>query len=516
MAPPRSCTSCAAMAEMVGTTLEDFAWEERAAARPAVDLADYAGEASEKFRRVWKGNSWLRRPLESDGFCGRNGDGSASTRAWHFAYRAGRCGIDQADAARALLKYYSRPGQKGPEKAIRTMAQTLRAWQQGREEAEAQAETTPGNGLGAAQTETPSLEEEAETTPRADDEDHGGVGAPGEEGQRTTIAPFHCLPAPDFLSTDFGTSENLVPGIGLRTGGAAELSGQGGDGKSMMFLAIASAWAEGLPPFGCHRLRPARPLRIVVGFIEDDPSVVQERLKIQLGGKAPSANLILFTRAEPLHLAGLKGKPDPAALARLQATLAAHRPVDLLALDPMAYLHDAEENSSSEMLRWLRPFRECARAAGAATWLVHHAGWEAGRGRGSTAIRAWADLELALERREARGREVIILSLAKANFAAHWPEPIVLRFDPTTFNFEMTDEATGLCPPESLVAWIQASFGGEWEGAFQEFDRKATEHFGCSERTIRESLHNAAARRLLEKSGRGKTAKIQVLGGDAA
>jgi hypothetical protein len=304
-----------------------------------------------------------------------------------------------------------------------------------------------------------------------------------------------------------------VPGVGLRAGGAAIFSGKGGEGKSLLSLGAFLAWAEGLAPFGCPALKPERPLRILAFYLEDDPVAVQDRLRHLLGGRwrAAPENLMLFGRQEEVRLAGSGGHPDESALRRLQATLEAHGPVDVCALDPLAYVHDADENQAGEMLRWLRPLRECVRATGAATWLTHHTGWEGDRGRGTSGLQAWADLELNIKRVGARrGREVTRLSLVKCNFAPRWPAPVDLAFDARTLGFRLADEAGTLCPSDDLAAWVRRDLAGGRQGKLTDFYAAVAEHFGCGRRTAETAVKRAFESGLLAHEGRGPSARVWV------
>ncbi len=324
--------------------------------------------------------------------------------------------------------------------------------------------------------------------------------------------PFSCLPAPIFLDLDFKGSDLLVPGIGLRAGGAAILSGKGGDGKSLLSLGVFLAWANGQAPFGCALLKPERPLRILALYLEDDPVIVQDRLRHLLRGRKQGApeNLILFARDEEVCLAGPGGRPNLDTLGRVRATLEGYDPVDVCALDPLAYAHDADENAAGEMIRWLRLLRECVRATGAATWLTHHTGHDGDRSRGTSALPAWSDLELNIKRVAGRGREVTRLSLVKCNFAPRWPMPIELTFDPRRLSFRLADEAGTLCPPDNLAAWVRADLAGHWQGKLTDFYSRVAQHFGCGRRTAETAVKVAFESGLLVREGRGRTARVWV------
>lgn len=276
------------MSETAGAILGDFDWEERATTRPPVAVEDYAGEKSEKFFKTWRHNAWLREPIESEAFRGRNGDESASTRAWNFAYRCGRCGVDQADTARALLTFYEhQQGADGVLKARRTMAATLRSWVQGHEEAEAQAEAMPGNGHGAAQAEAPVPEDETDTAPRAEDEGPregqampaaGPVPAqtPPPEAPDLTIGADAFLAAPPPLTWDVESVR--VQGDHGWTGGAPKSM------KGLISLEEARAQATGTLFLNKFSTRRAR---VLYASEEDRRERLHRRYHAMLAGRVP-------------------------------------------------------------------------------------------------------------------------------------------------------------------------------------------------------------------------------------
>jgi RecA-family ATPase len=239
--------------------------------------------------------------------------------------------------------------------------------------------------------------------------------------------------------------------------------------------------------------------------VEDAPGIVQERLRKILGSMPVPRGLLLYTRKEPLRFAGAHGKPYEPAFARLQATLKKHAPVDIAILDPLVYLHEAEENSSSEMARWLVPLRDTCRAAGTAPFIVHHAGWvpdgEDARSRGTTAIRAWSDLELGLRAQTKNGRSLHRLNLVKTNFAPRWKKPLSLALNEATLRFEPVDEAEVLCAPDELAAWLRDEHGGTWPGKRSDLYEAICRYFGCEERTAREAVKRAKDERLIIDQG---------------
>jgi hypothetical protein len=346
----------------------------------------------------------------------------------------------------------------------------------------------------------------------AGDAPHGeaGTGKPTKK-PAPAVLPFDVVPGPEYMRASFAGADRLVPGIGLTAGGVGVLSGAGGDGKSVEAINLALGWtgdATMLP----EALRPTRPLRMMLFMVEDAPGMVQERLRLMLGTAPAPSNLLLFTRQEPMQFGGSKGRPLLKALDRLAVTLARHAPVDVVGFDPLVYLHQAEENSASEMMKWLTPFREVCRHAGAALFIVHHAGWapdgEDARGRGSTAIRAWSDCELSLRAQTKGGKVLHRLNLVKCNFAPRWKETLTLELDPDTLRFAVVDEADTLCATDALVAWLTEEHDGEWAGKRADLYQAMCERFGCSKGTAEKAIARAKkAKRLTDE---GKRTPLRV------
>jgi hypothetical protein len=175
-------------------------------------------------------------------------------------------------------------------------------------------------------------------------------------------------------------------------------------------------------------------------------------------------------------------------------------------------LHESEENSVSEMARWLRPLREACRQEGVAILIVHHAGWapdgEDVRGRGSTAIRAWSDLELSLRARTHEGRTVYRVNLVKSNFAPRWKQAITLELDEESLLFRPVDEAGTLCPPDALVTWLEEDHNGVWAGPRADLYMAIEKKFGCSERTAKAAVATAKAKGRLKDHGQRKPLEV--------
>jgi hypothetical protein len=391
------------------------------------------------------------------------------------------------------------------EKARKTVADVVELERQKRAERDA---APPYDDHGYEET---IVEGDAEAEPAGDPSP--GDAPTGKATKKTAgaVLPFEVLPGPEYMRTSFVGATRLVPGIGLTECGVGVFSGAGGDGKSVLACNVVLGWtgdAMALP----EMLRPVRPLRVITFMVEDSPGMVQERLRMMLGTERAPANLFLFTRKEPMAFGGSKGRPLTKALDRLAVTLERHKPVDVVTFDPLVYLHQAEENSASEMMKWLTPFREVCRQAGAALLIVHHAGWapdgEDARGRGSTAIRAWADCELSLRAQTKGGKVLHRLNLVKCNFAPRWKEALTLELDPETLRFAVVDEADVLCSTSALVAWMMEDLNGTWTEKRLDFYAAICAQFHCSDKTARLATASAIREKKLRDCGRGKPLEV--------
>ncbi len=484
------------------TAFADFTWTKEDEGRPDVLLSAVPADLSDHGSHVLKCNARLRGVWEesADGFP------SDSERAYSIAWHAGRCGLSKEDTAWLLGEFYTRPGKKKLHRS--KLEKTLRAWSKGREEA-----STEDPGVQTIVEPGPDVEpppNREEPGPETDGTGEAGQRTAGTKGKKSApeiVAPFRVLPGPEFLRATFAGATRLVPGIGLTETGVGLLTGAGGDGKSILGQSLMLGWAGADVPLP-DLLQPARSLRQLWFFVEDPPGITQERLTKILGGAPIPERLLLFTREEPMQFSGAKGRPNDRTLERLGATLKTHGPIDVVGFDPLVYLHQAEENSSSEMMRWLVPFREVCRQAGAALFIIHHAGWapdgEDARGRGSTAIRAWADCEVSLRAHTRNRRTLHRLNLVKTNFASRWKDPLTLDLDPNTLRFRVVDEAGTLCPPDVLVAWLEEDHGGVWDGPRADLYAAIAKHFGCSERTAKAAVATAKKAGRLKDHGQRK------------
>ena len=177
----------------------------------------------------------------------------------------------------------------------------------------------------------------------------------------------------------------IAPGYLMR-GAVTVLSGPGSAGKSSLIVGWTIALALGRR---WHRFSPGTPARAFNYNTEDDRAEQQRRM---------SATLRQFD-ASPRDLAGKVIRIGPngtgtllrrdpvsgrltftAAMRALEEMIGAQSP-DVLILDPLVELHDAEENDNTALRAVMAKFRNLAIQHNLAVVLVHHAR----KGSGSSA-----------------------------------------------------------------------------------------------------------------------------------
>ena len=202
--------------------------------------------------------------------------------------------------------------------------------------------------------------------------------------------------------------------------------------KSWIGLDLAVSVASATPCLGHFQVRRAGPS--LVYLAEDRADVVRDRIEA-----IAKARGLLFGSLDVLVITTPALRLDLAEhCARLEATLAAHRP-RLLLLDPFVRLHRADENSAQEVAAILASLRELQRKHHLAITVVHHTRKSGGARqpgqtlRGSGDFHAWADsalylthqkagLRLSIEHRAAPAPEPIYVSLADRP-----PHPVVSK-----------------------------------------------------------------------------------------
>lgn len=208
------------------------------------------------------------------------------------------------------------------------------------------------------------------------------AAAPDEEtdGRQSDLggsaAPIW-IDADGWSEQDIAPRAWIAPGYLIR-GAVTVLSGPGSAGKSSIAVAWSIALALARP---WHRFKPTGAMRVFNYNTEDDGTEQRRRM---------SAALRQFD-AFPADLAGQVVRIGPngtgtllrrdpisgrlaftAAMRALETLISEQRP-DVLILDPLVELHDAEENDNTALRAIMAKFRSLAIEYKLALVLIHHA-----------------------------------------------------------------------------------------------------------------------------------------------
>lgn len=339
---------------------------------------------------------------------------------------------------------------------------------------------------------------------------NGGSGGHSETGG-AALQPLSVLSAADFLTRDFPATDNILAGGNLTVGGKNLIAGPGGIGKSLIDITLGLCMTARRPVFG--EFAVMAPQRVGLFLCEDPAGVTQDRLRRQLQGlglSEPPAGLFVFPRDERLIFGGRHGTPQE-TINRLIETVRRYA-LTVVIFDPLVSIHEADENSNTEMARWLVPLGDALQREGCAIVVSHHTTWGQDgepHSRGASAIQNWADTVWLLRRIETGGREGVKLSVAKINFGPRW-EPLILTLDPETLLFSAQGEQSALCPVPALLEYLRDEHGSEFRGKKDELYNLVQAHFGAGRRTVREAFRAALSHQppLLEDLGRGGGFKV--------
>jgi hypothetical protein len=168
----------------------------------------------------------------------------------------------------------------------------------------------------------------------------------------------------------------IVPSYFMR-GSVSVLSGQGAGGKSSLVVAWTIALATGRPING---FEPYAPTRVINYNTEDDQDEQRRRYSAALTAQGVASAEIAgrVIRCGP-HNIGTLFERDPAS-GRITPTAALQQLEDMchetgaevLICDPLAELHNAEENDNTAMRAVIAAFRSMAQRLGIAVLILHH------------------------------------------------------------------------------------------------------------------------------------------------
>ena len=182
--------------------------------------------------------------------------------------------------------------------------------------------------------------------------------------------------------------EYVVDGI-LPLGSLTLLAAREKAGKSLLAVDLCCSVAAG-EPFLDRGVAPGPTLLVPA---EDHVREVRDRIRERLAGRDEPPVLVLPVNGFTDDRIRLE---DPASLQGL-FNLLVQEEIAVAVLDPMRELHHQREDSSDDMGPLLAPLRQMAHQTNAAIVLIHHMSRQ-GHARGSTAIKAAVDQELAFHR----------------------------------------------------------------------------------------------------------------------
>ena len=200
----------------------------------------------------------------------------------------------------------------------------------------------------------------------------------------------------------------LVPGIALR-GAVTLLSGQGAGGKSSFIVGLTTCMGAGVA-YG--KIVPVKALRPANYNVEDDRDEQRRRYAAFLGatGHIDRAAIRNVIRIGPEGVGTLfQRDPDTGIVTPTKAmealkTLVVEQQIDCVIVDPLAELHNAEENDNTAMRSILAAFRGFAKETSAGVIVLHHdrkgvgVAGDVDRMRGASALQGAARIVLTLTR----------------------------------------------------------------------------------------------------------------------
>jgi len=265
----------------------------------------------------------------------------------------------------------------------------------------------------------------------------------------------------------------LVPGVALR-GSVTLLSGQGAGGKSSYVVGLTLSMAAGIQ-YG--KATPISPLRGINYNTEDDKDEQRRRYTAFVGasGAIPKEALKSVIRVGPEGV-GTLFQRDPTtgdvtptdALDDLKAMIVEQR-ADYVIVDPLAELHNAEENDNTAMRAILAAFRQLAKELDIAVVILHHdrkgvgVAGDVDRMRGASALQGAARIVLTLTRmteEEAQALGIppaekasfIRIDNAKANYTPLGEAAWYQLTSQTIPNGEQVAAALPWTPPDRIAA----------------------------------------------------------------
>jgi hypothetical protein len=230
----------------------------------------------------------------------------------------------------------------------------------------------------------------------------------------TTVEEILNYPEPEFL----------VNGL-IEKNSLNILSAESGIGKTLLAFALAKSLVTGEKFLGKFEIKK----KCKVLIVDEENSKPHLRERIEKMGFTKDMQVCF------LHFQGIK-LDDLTMYSSLMAIIDSLKP-DFIIFDALIRLHDRDENSNSEMSKVMSKLREIVGKTDATVLVIHHdkkssEGSAKLKARGASDIIGAVDCHLSLEK---KNDDTLILSPGKTR--SNTFEPIVLKFNPDSFNFEM-------------------------------------------------------------------------------
>ena len=237
---------------------------------------------------------------------------------------------------------------------------------------------------------------------------------------------------------DIPDTEFVIQDI-VADGAAVLLSGREKSGKGYLLIDIAASIATGQPCFGKAVLKEGP---VLYCSLEESPRTLRQRFRRRLSGQLDAPVDILpldgFTeeRFQLENFAHLRAFTD----------LLTAKNYVLVIIDTLREAHSGRENDSDEMAPLVRRIRDIAHGLGVTIMVSHHMNKAYGSSRGSIAILASFDDELAFTRSEDRTETVICGELrAEGRNLPKYVTSVV--FDAETGRWQASDELETVADP---------------------------------------------------------------------
>lgn len=260
----------------------------------------------------------------------------------------------------------------------------------------------------------------------------------GVVSDETNTGYYHPISIAELDAMDIPDTEFIIQDI-IADGAAVLLSGREKSGKGHLLIDAAVSVATGQPCFGKAVLKEGP---VLYCSLEESPRTLRQRFRRRLDGRVDAPVDILpldgFTeeRFQLENVAHLK------AFTELLTT----KGYILVIIDTLREAHSGRENDSDEMAPLVRRIRDIAHGLGVTIVVSHHMNKAYGSSRGSTAILASFDDEIAFTRSEDRSDTTIRGELrAEGRNLPKYVTGVV--FDAETGRWQATDEVETIADP---------------------------------------------------------------------